>query len=116
MFAQWWLACRFLSEHLAAPMVLYVSSPHVVCILMHAGDRESSVSFTSSDGCAAIEAERLAGDLALDLVWTTPDDVPEGDDNTSSSHHPEQDQTPSPLISSNYCCNHADEHIEAKNV
>ena len=63
-----------------------------------AGDREGTFSFTSSDGRAALEAERLAGDLALDLVWTTPDDVPEGllDRSATCSHHTDLDQTPSP--------------------
>ena len=66
--------------------------------LLGAGDRESPFSFTSSDGRAALEAEQLAGDLALDLVWATPDDVPEGllDRSANGSHHADLDETPSP--------------------
>ena len=61
-----------------------------------AGGRESTFSFTSSDGNAAIEAERLAGDLALDMVWASPDDVPDGSLDSHSQHTAELDQTPSP--------------------
>lgn len=58
---------------------------------MFAGGVESTLSFTSSDGHAALEAERLAGDLALDMVWASPDDVPDGSQQTA-----QLEESPSP--------------------
>ncbi|KAK9845160.1 hypothetical protein WJX84_009764 [Apatococcus fuscideae] len=80
----------------AEPALISSSIPDWSTRRAESGGRESTFSFTSSDGNAAIEAERLAGDLALDMVWASPDDVPDGSPDCHSQQTTELDHTPSP--------------------